>query len=448
MSITAATINLCAITAAPKLDALLSYLKSHKVDIAMLQEVAVPAFNFPGYQEVVNMGEKRRGTAILVRTSLPVDAPLLLPSGRATSVRVGELTCVNIYAPSGSRQRVDRADFFSHDVTPLLAAAVDHVLVGGDFNCVLRDQDTTGTTPRSQQLAAAVRALRLSDAWTSLRAEPGHTFFAGGMSARLDRFYVSRALADKLLQAETTAVPFSADHHAVSLKLQHSGGMTSKSDTQGKPKASWTLDNRILQDPDFLELLAAKMKEWRTKKKKYPSLAEWWVNFVKPQLRGLASDFTRDMRAELNAKLQFLQAALQELCSKSPRTASDTRVIREVKKDMIELHVRRLQGVLDRAKLDSAIEDEPVSMHHVARMNQRAHQQNIECVETVDGEVLCEQGDIANHFLTAFKEKFRRPAGGEGSSHLFEELDATLTDQDNAAMVEAITEAEVAAAVN
>ena len=64
MDLTAATINLCAITTAPKLDALLSYLQSHKVDVAILQAVAVPAFNFPGYQEVRWWGIwARRGEA-------------------------------------------------------------------------------------------------------------------------------------------------------------------------------------------------------------------------------------------------------------------------------------------------------------------------------------------------------------------------------------------------
>ena len=440
MDLTAVTINLCAITAAAKLDALLSYLKSHKVDIAMLQEVAVPAFNFPGYQEVVNMGEKRRGTAILVRTSLPMDAPLLLPSGRATRVQVGALTCVNLYAPSGARQRAERAEFFSREVTPLLASAGGQLLVGGDFNCVLQEQDSTGTTPRSSELAAAVKALRLTDAWTSLRHEPGHSFFAGGMSARLDRMYASPALAEKLEEADTTAVPFS-DHHAVKLKLKHSEGRTG---LPGKSKASWTLDNRILQDPAFMELLAGKMREWRAKQRKYASLAEWWVKLVKPQVRGLAADFTSDLRAELKRQTEFLQHALQELCAKDTRTAADNKTITEIKKEIIELHALKLRGVLDRSKLDSIIADEPVTMHHIANMNRRSRQQDIQRLETTDGEVLT-GGEVPAHFLETFKAKFSKPAGG--GSTMLDELDTTLDAGDNAELVRAFTEEEVAKAI-
>ena len=115
-------------------------------------------------------------------------------------------------------------------VTPLLAAAGDHVLVGRDFNCVLRDQDTTGTTPRSQ--ATAERRVD----FPARRAKP-HVLSGGHVGAP-GQVLLSRARADKLLQAETAAVPFSAGHHAFSVKLQHSGGMTRTSKTHGKPKAS------------------------------------------------------------------------------------------------------------------------------------------------------------------------------------------------------------------
>lgn len=58
----------------------------------------------------------------------------------------------------------------------------------------------------------------------------------------------------------------------------------------------------------------------------------------------LAADYTRDMRKDLADKLEFLQSALQELCAVWPRTAADTRLIREVKKEIAELHALRLPG--------------------------------------------------------------------------------------------------------
>ena len=445
MDITATTINVCAITAAPKLDALRCFLHANKLDVVFLQEVAVPAFNFPGYSEVVNIGEQRRGTAILVRDQLAMSDPVLLPSGRATSVKVGHLTCVNLYAPSGSRQRTERAEFFAHDVTPVLAAAGEHIIMAGDFNCVLRDQDTTGKTPKCPELAAVIHDLRLQDAWPALRQDPGHTFFAGGMSARLDRVYASPTVS--VLQADTTAVPFSADHHAVTVKIKYSEQQHSRPRSTKQAKTSWTLDSRILEDPDFTAKLAEKLEGWRAMQGKYPGLAEWWVQCVKPGVRRLASDFTREMRRELNSKLRFLQDALQDLCAVSPRSATDTRLIREIKKEIIALHAQKLRGVLDRSKLDSVMEDEPVSMHHVAAMKKRARQQNIQALETVDGEVLTAQQDIARHFRDVFQQKFQCPGPSGGQHKILEEVEKTLTAADNAVLCQDFTEAEVLAAV-
>ena len=235
-----ATVNLCAATAAPKLQALFDFIQTAKADIVFLQEVAIPVFNLRNFQEVVNIGEGRRGTAILVRDGLPMTSPLLLPSGRATSVRVGNLCCVNLYAPSGSQRRAERAAFYSRDVTPMFAAAGQQLLVGGDLNCILRNEDSTGTTPKCPELGELVTGLQLQDVWPAARSDNGHTFFVGGMSARLDRFYVSPATARDLLHAETTAVSFS-DHLAVTCTLRSDLEDPPRSPSK-EPRTTWTLD--------------------------------------------------------------------------------------------------------------------------------------------------------------------------------------------------------------
>ena len=453
MDYTVATINISAITSAAKLDALYAFIQKIRASVVLLQEVAVPVFNFRGFQEVVNTGEQRRGTAILVRDNLPMSAPTLLPCGRAVSVRVGETCFLCVYAPSGARQSSEREDLFSLGLTPLLAAAGETIVAGGDWNCVVRARgDSTGSTPQSKALASLLSAMGLRDAWTSLRQEPGHTFYAGRMSARLDRVYVTGNLLLELRAACTTAVACSADHLALTVSLAARLGLGAQQPSaarskRGNDQAAWKLDNRILQDPDFEALLAARWAALRAKKSQYTSLTEWWLRCAKPQVRALAAEFTREVRKDLANKLDFLQSALQELCAVWPRTAADTRLIREVKKEIVELHALRLRGVLDRAKLDSVIADEPVSLHHVASMRRRARQQSVNTLETADGEVLTEHEDISKHFYEVFKNKFKTPAAQEGSTSLLDELEPTICADDNAALCQDITLEEVAAAV-
>lgn len=270
-------------------------LQQIRASVVLLQEVAVPAFNFKGFQEVVNAGEQRRGTAILVRNSLPMSAPVLLPCGRALSVRVGDTRVLCVYAPSGSRQTSGREEFFARDLTPLLADAGERIIVGGDWNCVVRGRmDSTGQTPESKQLPTLLSAMGLKDAWTSLRAEPGHTFHAGPMSARLDRVYVTGNMLPDLAAASTSAVACSADHLALVVTLHAQRG-EQRSERHGPARTkgrggksqtqTWSMDSRILRDPHFEALLAARWPSLRAKQNRYPSLIDWWIECAKPGIR-------------------------------------------------------------------------------------------------------------------------------------------------------------------
>lgn len=177
-------------------------------------------------------------------------------------------------------------------------------------------------------------------------------------------------------------------------------------------------------------------------------MVAWWIECAKPKIRALGAEYTRDMRSRLASKLTFLQATLQDLCAVWPRTATHTNVIREVKKEIVEIHAQRMRGVLDRAKLDSAIEDEPISMHHVASMRRRAKQQAISTLVTADGEVLDQQADIAAHFLDVFRSKFKATECGGGDSTLLDELGVSVTAEDNANLCQGITLEEVAESVS
>ena len=113
----------------------------------------------------------------------------------------------------------------------------------------------------------------------------------------------------------------------------------------------------------------------------------------------------------------------------------------------MELHAEQLHGVLDRAKLDSVIHDEPVSIFHVVAAARRQRQQHIASLTAEDGTVHTEQEEIGNMFYTTYRDKFSRPAAGGGSSRILEELDKSISTEDNVKLTQPITAEEVAAAI-
>ena len=366
----------------------------------------------------------------------------VLASGRGVSARIDNISFVCVYAPAGGARKAERATFFSEDITPLVAAAGSHLVIGGDFNAVTSPQDTTGMFNKCLPLNLLVDQLRLSDVWPTLRSDRGHTFLTATMSSRLDRLYVGQPLKDLLVAVNTVPVSFS-DHLAVvsSLSLPPEGS------TATRPPSAWTLDAAILQDEEFEELFS---REWRhccSQKDRFPSPVDWWLRAAKPFIRRCAANYTRQKRHDQRSKLAFLQDALQELCAKQQRSADDMLLIKEIKTAMNEVHAERLSGVAVRSKLDSLMDCEPTTMHHVIRVNRRSRQQDIRRLKTDDGEVLDTQDVISDHLLHVYRDKFSLPPGPPPPPAAVQHLETTLTAQDNQDLAQPITEAELLAAI-
>ena len=182
-------LNICTIASSANLTILNSFIRLHQADLVLLQEVAVSVFNFPGYEEIVNLGPRRRGTAMLFKSGLPLQQFTLLPSGRAMSARLHGTTLINVYAPAGTQGRRAREAFFTAELAPLLASAGGKLLAAGDWNSVLTGADTTGAAYPCSTLKVIIRDMGLVDAWQRLRpGEAGFTYVApqGACASRLE----------------------------------------------------------------------------------------------------------------------------------------------------------------------------------------------------------------------------------------------------------------------
>lgn len=156
------TININNITSTNKLDALRTFLRTMELDIAFLQEVENDQLTLPGYSVTCNVDYNRRGTAIALKDHIRFDQVERSLDGRILSLRVNNTTLVCVYAPSGTAARAERERFFNTTIAYYLRSRTEHMIVGGDFNCVLRQCDSTGANV-SPALQATVRQLQLYD---------------------------------------------------------------------------------------------------------------------------------------------------------------------------------------------------------------------------------------------------------------------------------------------
>jgi len=92
------------------------------------------------------------------------------------------------------------------------------MIVGGDFNSVLNQTDSTGQFNYSKALDGLVRGFELQDMW---RADPLRTVFThySPMGAsKIHRIYTTKELSAKKVGEETVAAAFT-DHLSVIMRL-------------------------------------------------------------------------------------------------------------------------------------------------------------------------------------------------------------------------------------
>ncbi|KAJ4440275.1 hypothetical protein ANN_08414 [Periplaneta americana] len=165
-----ATLNINCLQSKNKQSLLNAFIRQNSIDILLLQEVNTENFDFigPQYDYVVNTGDENRGTAVIYRCGLTVDAIEKHPSGRVIAMKINNIQVLNVYLPSGTNHRQQRESFLSKELPFFLRHRYDCLLIGGDWNCVLHAKDQTGQYNPSPVLANLTQDLHLVDTWELL----------------------------------------------------------------------------------------------------------------------------------------------------------------------------------------------------------------------------------------------------------------------------------------
>jgi len=80
-----------------------------------------------------------------------------LPSGRGIAAEYRGIWLVKVYVPPETAKRQERERFYNNELPYLLRACPSNIIVGGDFNCVLNQTDSTGHFNYSKALNGLVR---------------------------------------------------------------------------------------------------------------------------------------------------------------------------------------------------------------------------------------------------------------------------------------------------
>jgi exonuclease III len=164
-----------------------AFIRLHELDILLLQVTQQIFTDIHGYNTHYNIGTTRHGTALITGGTLTFTSITTTTSGRAIAANVRDILIVNIYAPSGTAKRQEREMFFNSELAYLLGNVSDNLLLGGDFNCVFENPDSTGQYNFSRSLAELVQGYALKDTLQANLVHKVYTHYTASVANRLHR---------------------------------------------------------------------------------------------------------------------------------------------------------------------------------------------------------------------------------------------------------------------
>ena len=173
------SLNINGLSSIRKQNQLINFMRYNSIDILLLQEHNMRDISSIGkelndfcYVSLNNAISLKGGTAILInkRINFKIVSEEKSADSRIISLKIKMydqmLHLINIYAHSGTQFNEERENLFRNEILYYLRNSLQSVFIGGDWNCVLSDRDTTSNNfSVSKALLNTVRTLNLKDVW-------------------------------------------------------------------------------------------------------------------------------------------------------------------------------------------------------------------------------------------------------------------------------------------
>ncbi|XP_058456328.1 uncharacterized protein LOC131433751 [Malaya genurostris] len=431
-----ATININTITNPTKTNALQTFVRMMDLDIIFLQEVENNQFNLQGYNVICNVDQSRRGTAIALKEHIQFSHVEKSLDGRLVTLRISNTTLCNVYAPSGSAVRAERERFFNNSLAYYLRQSTEHVILAGDFNCVLRPCDATGYNT-SSSLRATIQQLQLHDVWIKLNPQmPGHTYITHNSTSRLDRIYVSSGLCDKLRNANIHVCSFT-NHKALTTRvcLPHLG--------REPGRGFWSLRPHLLT-PDNIEEFRYNWQYWTRQRRNFSSWMNWWMAYAKPKIKSFFRWKSKLVFEDFHRENQRLYAQLRLAYDSYYQNQSMLTTINRIKAEMLN-HQRQFTHMFVRIN-ETHIAGELMSTFQLGE--RRRKRTMITQLRSEEDEIIDRPEHIEQHLLEYYTTLYTANETTEERYEYFAcERAIPENDESNEACTSEITTAEIKEAI-
>jgi len=350
------------------LDAL---LRRQEIDILLVKEVTYHVLNdFQGYTTKYNIGASRRDTAFVARDGINLENIIMSPSGRAMAAKLREIWMITVYAPFGTAMKQERERFLNSELPYLLTGETGHILLDGEFNCILEASETTGGFTYSRALAELVHGLALTDTWQGNPTRKVYTHYSASGATRIDRFYATRELLERKMLVEAIVAPFT-DHLAVCLRI------SIDLPCMRRGRGLWKMDSFVITENACTEKLRTLWGQLQRHKGYFSDLTMWWDRLCKKKIRQVFRREQAGHRRDCCMMENHLYECVYDVLQRPGPSDLTLFALHCLKAKIMRLHSRRLQKILNDNNDADRPDGDQLTICHIFQTKQRRAKRTI-----------------------------------------------------------------------
>ena len=422
-----------------------SFILQQKLDVLHLQEINICDESFSNsnvlsssYNIISNNSPTKYGTASIIRSDFIPENIQLDSNGRAIIFNIGQITLANLYLPSGTdaMSRSSREQYFSETIPQLLLNRMESGCIGGDMNCIINKMDSTHhpASKMSPSLSRMIKTFDMVDSFRVLHPSSKifshhyHTTQLGTGGTRIDRSYSWGEI--RALEAKYVPVAFS-DHMAYVVTFALPAPYARIFSPRSRPL--FKIRPEVISDPVFQEWLADSMADWKEVKDLGIGVLQWWEILVKPGVKKLAIQRSKQLNKEKRGELNLLLLRQAYLARKLQAGALEQYTeLRCVQVEIEAWYQKESEKILLQSRSDEVSMNEKVRIYHHDLHKKHLKRSSILKLQTEAGLVEGHE-ECAAYLESQVAELLAHPALFDQAARdvLLGEVDKVFTAKDN-----------------
>ena len=251
---------------------------------------------------------------------------------------------------------------------------------------------------------------------------------------------MSISLLHGLKQTEVSEC-FYSDHRLVWAEL-------SNNETISKGPGLWVMNNTILKDNVYKNIISEFWESWKLQKGNFINLLLWW-DIGKKRITSLTIDYCKEKRRTERIYIQNLKYIEQRLTHLSELgQMDDTTELFSIQDKIKDYEYKQLNGARLRAKVQEIEQGERCTSYFVNLERQRANNKKMNSLLTEDGPLVETQDEILKETTNFYKRLYTSEKTDDlAQDYLLNNLKQTLTDEDKDSIEGEITLDEILTAI-